>query len=66
MSDIPNNGIGAKGPYKKKLYPYANESNTNQLKTLMWKEKTIGLIILMTKGFLKQDTAHITHKGKDW
>lgn len=46
---------------KEKLYPNANKS----IKNLNVKGKTIGLIILVTKRFLKQDTICINHKGKD-
>lgn len=45
---------------KKKLYSNANKS----IKNLNVKGKTIGLIILVTKRLLKQDTICISLKGK--
>lgn len=46
---------------KKKLYSNAKKS----IKNLNVKGKTIGLIILVTKRLLKQDTICISLKGKD-
>lgn len=58
---FPINGTGTKCPYKKKLYSNAKKS----IKNLNVKGKTIGLIILVTKRLLKQDTICISLKGKD-
>lgn len=65
---FPINGTGTKCPYekkkkkkKKKLHPKAKKS----IKNLNVKGKTIGLIILVTKRLLKQDTICISLKGTD-
>ena len=59
-------GLELRVHIKKEIVPICKWIKHKSIKNLNVKGKTIGLIILMTKGFLKQDTAHITHKGKDW